>query len=247
MFSGIGSGYNNSNGEHNVFGGNGSGFNNTTGNNNTALGDGAGPSIGTLINATALGYNASVSQSNSLVLGGTGTNAVSVGIGTSTPGFTLDVNGNLRCVGAINTTSDARLKQDVRPVGGALAGVMALRGVRYTFRRGQYPALNLPAGEQIGVLAQEVERVYPELVTTDPQGFKAVNYAQLTPVLLEAIKEQQAQLATLKAQNTALQGAVHTLQGQALRAEADHASLQTLQEQVARLLGEVPPGTQARQ
>ena len=45
----------------------------------------------------------------------------------------------------------------------------------------------------MGLLAQELEAVYPELVSTDAQGFKAVNYAQLAPVLIEALKELQAE------------------------------------------------------
>jgi glycine cleavage system regulatory protein len=65
--------------------------------------------------------------------------------------------------------------------------------------------------------------VYPELVSTGPDGYKAVNYAQLTPVLLEALKEQQAQIEALQARATS--------------AEADHASLLTLQAQLATLLG----------
>ena len=105
-----------------------------------------------------------MSQSNSLVLGGTGANVVRVGIGFTAPAFTLDVNGPIRCVGVVNTTSDQRLKQDIHP----LAGVLALRGVRYTFRQSEFLALQLPAGEQVGLLAQEA--VYPELVSTDAKA-----------------------------------------------------------------------------
>jgi len=200
LFSGSGTGYNNTTGSNNTFEGESSGFDNTTGSNNWALGYGAGPTAGNLTNAGALGYQAKVSQSNSLALGGTGANAVKVGIGFAAPSFTLDVNGAIRCVGAVNTTSDARLKQHVRPLAGALAGVQRLRGVRYTFRRADFPALNLPAGEQVGLLAQEMEKVYPELVSTDEQGFKAVNYAQLAPVLIEAIKGLAADNDALRQQ-----------------------------------------------
>jgi hypothetical protein len=70
---------------------------NTTGANNTFIGAYSGPGTSTqLTNATAVGYNSLVSQSNSLVLGGTGINAVNVGINTSTPQDRLDVNGTLR-------------------------------------------------------------------------------------------------------------------------------------------------------
>jgi hypothetical protein len=156
-----------------------------------------------------------------------------VGIGTTSPAFKLDVNGAIRCVGAVNTTSDARLKQQIRPITGALARVQALRGVRYTFRQQEYPALHLPDGEQIGVLAQEVEAIFPELVSTDAQGYKAVNYAQLTPVLIEALKEQQRQLERQQQQ-------IEQLQQQGSAQQADHADLLTLKQQLARLLSQQP-------
>ena len=68
-------------------------FGNSSGSFNTALGYLAQPGATNLTNATAIGANSVVSESNALVLGGTGANAVEVGIGTTTPGFTLDVNG----------------------------------------------------------------------------------------------------------------------------------------------------------
>jgi hypothetical protein len=87
------SGYNNYYGNNNVFLGTYSGYTTTSGNNNTAVGYGSGATGATLSNTTALGYAATVSQSNSLALGGTGANAVSVGIGTAAPGATLHVAG----------------------------------------------------------------------------------------------------------------------------------------------------------
>ncbi|MDO7873170.1 hypothetical protein Q5H93_00375 [Hymenobacter sp. ASUV-10] len=96
LFDGLLSGYNNTTGDFNQFSGFQSGQSNTTGNNNWAFGYMAGPTIGNLTNAGALGYKAKVSQSNSLVLGGTGAEAVNVGIGTTAPTATLDVNGPVR-------------------------------------------------------------------------------------------------------------------------------------------------------
>jgi hypothetical protein len=77
---------------------------NTTGSNNTYVGAFSGPGTPTqLTNATAIGYNAVVSQSNSLILGGTGTGAVKVGIGTATPAAALDVVGDINVSGNINS------------------------------------------------------------------------------------------------------------------------------------------------
>ena len=115
----------------------------------------------------------------------------------------LNANGSAVFAGSVTAVSfspsDARLKQDVRALDGALAAVRQLRAVRYHYRQ-DVAGHPLPQGAQVGVLAQELEKVYPELVSTGPDGYKAVNYAQLTPVLLEAIKELQAQVETLSKQ-----------------------------------------------
>ncbi|WP_165903787.1 tail fiber domain-containing protein [Hymenobacter gummosus] len=122
----------------------------------------------------------------------------------------LTVTGNLTLNGVVASSSDARLKTAVRPLAGALAGVQALRGRRYRFKPGQGPQ-----GEQLGFLAQELEQVYPELVSTGPDGLKAVNYAQLTPVLVEALKEQQRQIEQLRAEVAAGQAQLRQQQAQA--------------------------------
>ena len=82
---------------------------NTSGSHNTAIGAASGVTSGNLINATAIGYNAKASASNSLVLGGAGSDAVNVGIGTSAPTQKLDVVGNVQFTGALmpNGTSGA--------------------------------------------------------------------------------------------------------------------------------------------
>src|ERR1022692_5203928 len=79
-------------GNYNTAIGNNVGGSNTTGSNNTFVGTNANPASGALTNATAIGYNATVGASNSLVLGGTGANAVNVGIGTTTPMALLHIN-----------------------------------------------------------------------------------------------------------------------------------------------------------
>ena len=99
-------------GGYNVALGNAAGNTNTTGSNNTFLGSNADASSAALTNATAIGYNAKVAASNAIILGGTGSYAVNVGIGTSNPGNFLEVNSGT------GGASGLRLKQ--LPSGGVL-------------------------------------------------------------------------------------------------------------------------------
>ena len=105
----------------------------------------------------------------------------------------LETNGEI-------IPSDLRLKQGISEISNALAGVLALNGVTYRYNTSRYPELGLSDQPQIGFLAQDLEQVYPELVVTRKDGFKAVNYAQLVPVLVEAIKQQQSMIEDLQTQ-----------------------------------------------
>lgn len=111
--------------------------------------------------------------------------------------------------GSIIESSDKRLKKDIQTLDGALDKVLKLRGVSYYWKNREEVAaakgvsadslgFDYEEGKQIGVIAQEVEEIYPELVTTDADGFKSVDYTKLAPVLIEAIKEQQQQIDELK-------------------------------------------------
>lgn len=97
---------------------------NVLGSNNTALGYNATVSIGSLTNATAIGYNARVSSSNSLVLGGTGVDAVNVGIGMTAPAAKLDILGNIKITdgsqgaGKVLTSDASGVASWQTPVGG---------------------------------------------------------------------------------------------------------------------------------
>lgn len=102
-------------------------------------------------------------------------------------------------------SSDSRLKKNVAGMTNVLNKVLNLTGVYYDWRTKEYPDRGLPEGRQIGLIAQDVEKVFPELVNTDGDGYKALAYDKLTAVLLEAIKEQQAQIETLNARLEALE------------------------------------------
>jgi hypothetical protein len=102
--------------------------------------------------------------------------------------------------GVTTYTSDISLKKDIATIPGALQKVCDLRGVTYRWKneaRGQAP--------QVGVIAQEVEKVFPEMVVTDKNGIKSVIYNELIPPLIEAIKEQQQQIDLLKKEVSELQ------------------------------------------
>lgn len=109
------------------------------------------------------------------------------------------INGNIQYTGSITAVSDARLKRNVLQLEGALSNLMKLRGISFDWNPDEKTNLLLMYGKQIGMIAQEVEAVYPELVQTNENGYKMVDYAKLTPILLEAIREQQTEIDALKA------------------------------------------------
>ena len=122
--------FNNNAGVYNTASGGYALNNNTTGNYNTALGYQAGPSTGALTNTTAIGANALVSESNALVLGGTGANAVKVGIGTSAPAYTLDAAGTIRSsTGGFMFPDGTTQTTAATGGGGSITGVTAGTGL----------------------------------------------------------------------------------------------------------------------
>ena len=102
-------------------------------------------------------------------------------------------------------TSDQRLKTNIKPLERALDKVLTLNGVTYEWRVKEFPNKNFDSNRHVGVLAQELEAVLPEAVETGEDGYKSVNYSNITPLLIEAIKElkaeKDAQQAVIDAQN----------------------------------------------
>ena len=113
-----------------------------------------------------------------------------VGINDSTPAYQLDVNGTIRATGNIIAYSDIRVKENVKTIDSALDKVTKLRGVEYN-KIGE-------DSKSIGVIAQEVEKVVPEVVETDEKGMKAVAYGNISGLLIEAIKELKLEIEELK-------------------------------------------------
>jgi trimeric autotransporter adhesin len=135
--------------------------------------------------------------------------ATEVGIGTTSyQGQGLTVSGDVWAT-IFQMTSDARLKTDIRPLADALGRIAQVKGVTYEWKppeaREIGKDMSLPLNQpQMGVLAQDVEAVFPEAVTTGPNGLKSVNYESLAAPLIEAVK-------TLKRQNETLMAAVGLL------------------------------------
>ena len=111
-----------------------------------------------------------------------------VGVGTTVPSTTLQVAGTITCVD-INSTSDINLKENIHSIEDPLGKVMQINGVGFRWKDTKEDA--------IGVIAQDIEEVIPEIVKNNDH-IKTVNYNGLIGVLIEAIKEQQRQIEELK-------------------------------------------------
>ena len=130
-----------------------------------------------------------------------GAGGARLGINTSTPTLAFQLVGSGCYTGTFGACSDRRYKDDITTLANPIEMVKRLRGVSFEWKRSEFADHNFPAGEQIGVIAQEIEEVVPGIVTDDLNGYKSVDYAKLVPILIEAVKEQQR---TIEAQNARL-------------------------------------------
>jgi len=118
----------------------------------------------------------------------------------STTRYTFDDNGSFTATGNVTAYSDIKLKDNIKIIDNPIDKVQQINGV--TFDRIDEPEL----GRQLGVIAQDVEKVCPELVNTDEEGIKSVAYGHMTGLLIEAIKEQQKQIDDLRNEIKTLKG-----------------------------------------
>jgi hypothetical protein len=125
----------------------------------------------------------------------------SFGVGTAASGTT----GEIRATNNVTAyySSDARLKENVTNIGNAVDIVKQLNGVRYDWTASYIESKGGEDGmfvrkQDIGVIAQEVEKVFPEIVAENSEGYKAVRYERLVPVLIEAVKELSREIERLK-------------------------------------------------
>lgn len=177
----------------------------TTGDNNTALGYQAGYSSADTDGCVYLGYQAGYSNitdnllyiensnSASPLIWGDFTNDEVVINGNSTDNSNdrnFYVNGSAGGDGAWNNDSDRRLKENIETIPDALEKVKGLTGVNFEWTDNREP------GKRIGLIAQDVEKVLPEVVTAGE--VYSLQYGPIVALLVEAIKEQQAQIEELK-------------------------------------------------
>ena len=185
--------------------------NTASGYNSTAMGR---SSTASGYYSTVIGYNATASDYASFVIGqynSSGSSATSSGsydttapafvIGNGTSGNTSDAfkvlfNGNttvsndLTVSGDVVVSSDARLKANIVSLGSTLSKLLLIDGKSYTMKK--------DGKQKIGVLAQEIREVFPELVSEDANEMLAVNYQGLVPVLINALKEQNDKISRLE-------------------------------------------------
>jgi len=168
------------------------------------------------VNSTAMGYGSIASDYSSLVIGhwnlsgstvtgsATAVNSANtlfvIGNGptfqSKSDAFKVMANGDttvsndLTVGGDIVVSSDSRLKANIMSLGSTLAKLLLIDGKTYTMKKN--------GKQKIGVLAQDIQKVFPELVTTDDKNMLAVNYQGLVPVLINALKEQDDKISRLE-------------------------------------------------
>jgi hypothetical protein len=115
----------------------------------------------------------------------------------------ININGKILSNG-IQELSDFRFKKNIRPLTNVLSKVLSVQGVSYDWKTEEFPQKSFSDKTEFGFIAQELEKYFPNVVLTDENGYKSVQYSHMVPVLLEAIKEQQRLIDQL-------QGAVSNL------------------------------------
>lgn len=172
--------------------------------------------------------DANTSDDNTLFVAGNGSFVESLGSCFPSNALVLDDSGNLTISGSLTENSDRRLKKEIRPLGsGILQRLSRLRPVRYEFKNQE----TYPAGDQIGLLAQDVRKEFPQLVSKGSGGYLSLAYPKMTAVLLKGLQEQQAQLETknseiadLKAENEALKTQQQKIEKRLAALEAKRSS-----------------------
>jgi hypothetical protein len=120
---------------------------------------------------------------------------LAVGLSATTPTSdgTINAEGDV----VAYATSDKKLKENIQNIKDAVSKLDQLRGVEYDWKEG-FEKIHPYSGHDIGIIAQELEPIFPDAVTTRANGYKAVKYEKLVAVLIEGIKELNTEINVLK-------------------------------------------------
>ena len=106
------------------------------------------------------------------------------------------------------SNSDSRYKNNIQNIGGSLSKVKQMQGVTYEYNNIGEKVIPEEADskgytnpvKQVGFIAQDIEKLFPEIVHTDGNGYKSIDYSKITVILVEAVKEQQKMIDELRAE-----------------------------------------------
>jgi hypothetical protein len=132
--------------------------------------------------------------------------------------YKLGVNGSIYAT-SYWQPSDINLKHDIQTLSGTLDNIMKMRGVSFKYNNDE------SGKNQIGFIAQEMEKIYPEFVTTGEDGVKGVSYANITAVLLEGIKEQQGTITILNGKVADLETRISNLEQKTIHSNTQPAGM----------------------
>lgn len=246
-FVGASSGLSNTTGEFNVFVGVFSGVFNQDGDKNICIGYQAGFTNVSGDDNMFLGYQAGYNETGSnklyiensnsdspLIYGEFDNDRVVINGNSSdnSNNRTLFINGSIGATSAFNNDSDRRLKTNIQTISNALDKVLEMRGVTYQWKDGR------EAGDRMGFIAQEVEPILPEVVDNANDHY-TMQYAPITAVLVEAVKEQQIQIEKLtnkneqqQSENKVLKQRLEELEAQVTEINKMKAMLEQIQVQL---------------
>ncbi|MBX2986388.1 MAG: tail fiber domain-containing protein [Bdellovibrionaceae bacterium] len=181
----------------------------------TTIANAYGVFIGSMTATNAWGLYQSDASLNNYFAG-------KVGIGNAAPNFALDVVGDVKASGCVmaggsnlggTCVSDRRYKEHIEELPDGVADRLArITPKHYDWRRAEFPEKNFPAERQLGVIAQDVQAQFPELVETDEKGFLRVMYSSLMTYLLKAFSEDHQRIDRLEMENRELRARLEKLE-----------------------------------
>ena len=158
----------------------------------------------------------SITDSGNVGIGTTAPCDAGAGDGTTISGCIMEANGEIKATN-IALSSDSRLKKSVETIPSALEKILSLRGVTFEWKQEEFPERNFADGTQIGLIAQEVEEVFPELVSSGE--YKSISYSNLVAPLIEAVKSlyqidqnTQHQIQEIQKENAELRRRIEELE-----------------------------------